>query len=337
MLETYSCLSASQMFRKTIVVIMTTGVLAGCGAGANDSTSVQDLLVQGQKAQSAHRDVDCIAIFSQALKRESTLVAAYVGRASCYVEAGNPAAAVHDYSQALARSPEDPSINLGRASAEEQTGNYSGSKNDFIRAGTLNSANPTQIVQAAEGLGHLGFYEDAGQVLNQGIKRYPNYWDLHRYRGELQGVLGNDVDALAEFQSALTLGHGANLAFILDTRANFYRQRQQFGLALADYDRAVKLDPDQYWLFAARARVQMAAGGLKKAELDFSTAIRLMEAVDPQSGILAGLLEERGKVFIQEGLKLQARDDLQEALRLTASTDTSTRTRLAALIASLGL
>jgi tetratricopeptide (TPR) repeat protein len=319
-----------------VVVAMAVLFICGCGS-QRTAPNVGALLDSAQKARDAHSDASCIATYTEALAAQPGLVTAYTGRAQCYVDSGNAAPAVNDYDQAIRISSQDPELFIDRAAAEQLIGNYSAAKTDLLRAGVSSSANPTQTVRVAESLGQLGFYADALTALDSGLNRYRGFWDLHRYRGEIEAILGDDQQALAEFKNALNAASGANAAFVLATRADFYVKRNDFTHAVADLNEAVLASPNQYWLFDSRAKARSAAGDLDGARSDLTRAIGLVAPnAPPNSRIVAKLLEERGQLFLQQGQKAKASADFRRALELTDASDLTFRSELQSLVAEAG-
>src|SRR6202043_365700 len=106
-----------------------------------------------------------------------------------------------------------------------------------------------------QGLNSLAFYSDALSVIDFGLQRFGNYWALHEYRAEIEGILGNDATSLAEFVVATTLATGVDLASVLTKRGDFYLRHKQFKLAVTDFDQAIRLDAQHWEAFEGRAKV----------------------------------------------------------------------------------
>jgi len=326
-------------FARLSVLVSLALFLAGCGAAPQaGQSSVRDLLASGQRARDQHSDAACIQTFTEVLRLQAEVVSAFVGRAACYLDEGNAAAAVQDYAAAIRLSANDPDLYIGRATAEQQIGNYSQAQADLQRAASFSSANPGQLVRSAEGLGQMGFFRDAKSVLDDGIKRYPDFWDLHRYRAELQGQLGVDGDALAEFEKAVRLSSGSDLAFVLNTRAFFYMKRHQYKQAIADFTQGVAADPTQYYLLRGRAEARLAVGDSTGALNDLGTAIGMFSS--PADSVsktsLVNLLIERAQILLQLGNNAGAASDIRAALKIVPPGDSDTRARLQQLLVSSG-
>ena len=75
-----------------------------------------------------------------------------------------------------------------------------------------------------------------------------------------------DPEALVEFQRALELKPDAVLA--LNGRAGVYLRRKQYALALADYDKALQINPRYGPAYLNRANAREAIGDRPGAAAD---------------------------------------------------------------------
>jgi tetratricopeptide (TPR) repeat protein len=250
---------------------------------------------------------------------------------------GNYAAAVHDYSEAVDLSPDDPQLYLQRAAAQLGVGNISAASSDYRRLSSLTSANPSDLVQAAQGLRNAGSFLDAQTAVDDGLKRYGSSWDLHRFRAIIESDLGNDSEALREFAAAARMAIGVSLAQVVADEGDFYLLRQQYPLAIHAYNEAVRLDGTQYRYLQQRARSRAAAGDFTNAQADYTASIALYRSQSPpdQDG-LAELFIERGRLFQQHGSAQQALADFREAFQVSRPSNTPQRNNIQQLIASVG-
>ncbi len=310
-------------------------LLVACGQpGA--STDARALLEAADKDRDAHRTDECINGYTKVLAAQSQVVKAYVGRAACYIEKGNAPAAVLDYNEAVRLSPNDPSLYLLRGAAHETVGNRSAAAADYKRMSDLPSANPDQILQGAQSLGNIGYYPDALAVVSQGLRAFPSYSRLHQYRANLEVVLGDDQEALKEFEAALRSATGTGLAAVLADRGNFYAQRQKYSLAVADLDQAIRVHPD-YTYFEARAQIRLASGDFGRAAADLTTAITIFKTLaSADKGPLVRLLEKRGKLYLEQGQRDKALVDFRQALEMLPPSAKGDRARVTAEITSAG-
>ena len=93
----------------------------------------------------------------------------------------------------------------------------------------------------AVGLYTDGKYEDALRDYETSIREYPGFFHAQRGRARTLMQLGRDREALEAFNEVLERDPGSAVSFanrgILQDRMGLYPQ------AIADYDRAIKMDP----------------------------------------------------------------------------------------------
>jgi tetratricopeptide (TPR) repeat protein len=102
---------------------------------------------------------------------------------------------------------------------------------------------------------------------------------------------------------------GTDLAGALQTRAEGYRFAKQYEKALADFDRALELDPKLAKAYANRAEVYRILGQFEKVIGDTTEAIRL----DPTYN---AFFTVRGLAYEQQGEPSRARADYNKALAI---------------------
>jgi tetratricopeptide (TPR) repeat protein len=244
---------------------------------------------------------------------------------------------VDDYNQALRLSPQDPILYILHGRAEEEVGNNTIARSDFNRAGSV-STDPELTAQAADALGSLTFYGDGLSLAEQGIARFPKHWELHRARAHLEAAIGDDSAALGEFQLAVRLAPASKLADVLGDRADFYRLRLDYALAIADYTQAIGLTRSNHTLFAGRAYARMAIGQWREALKDLTTAIEIYTDLHSSSTWpLARLYEDRGKASVEIGDSPAAARDFREALLIIGTSGPADwKSRLADELGSSG-
>jgi tetratricopeptide (TPR) repeat protein len=104
---------------------------------------------------------------------------------------------------------------------------------------------------------------------------------------------------------------GKDLAGALQTRAEGYRITKQYEAALADFDRAIALDPKLAKAYANRAEVHRMLGHYDQVIADTTQAIRL----DPSFNAFYTV---RALAYEQQGNLAGARADYDKALAIPA-------------------
>jgi tetratricopeptide (TPR) repeat protein len=113
-----------------------------------------------------------------------------------------------------------------------------------------------------------GDYDRAIAEYNEALKLVPTFATGYSNRG-LAYMSKNDFDhAIADFSEAIRIEPKFVLAY--NNRATAYLT--DFDHALADYDEAVRLDPESPSMFRNRGIINLYAGKLPKALVDFNQA-----------------------------------------------------------------
>lgn len=294
-------------------------ILSSCSTTPNQ-VNIQSLI---QSAQNASGTADCISAYTRVLEARSDLVSAYVGRGDCYMDNDNAVAAVHDYAQAIGMQPDNADLYVDRGEALQEAGDFHAAEADFMRAGHFTTASARQVLTAAEGLGEIGLYTEALRLVDSGLDRFPDFWELHKYRADLQLALGSEAVAFKEFDTAMRLAMtDGDRAWILEDRAGYYLARQRYDLAEADYGLAIRLVSDNYHLFYGRAKARLALGDRSGAEQDFDSAIESYAMRRPVNSLqLVQLFEERGRLYLGEDEPTKAVADFRSGLAALSSSD----------------
>jgi tetratricopeptide (TPR) repeat protein len=147
-------------------------------------------------------------------------------------------------------------------------------------------------------------------------------------RGRIAMRHGKYQGAIADFDQAIRLD--PNRASLFRDRGLARRESGQLDLAIADYDEAIALAPGVAPSYYERGLALAAKGDLDLAVLSFNTAVRLMpEDVDARLN--------RGLALLAQGRPGEARADFQAVLALPAKRGGDKAHQLAsAKLAALG-
>ena len=93
------------------------------------------------------------------------------------------------------------------------------------------------------------------------------------WRGENYRLMERYDEALADFDRAIELD--PKYAWAIGSRGVTYRLMERYDEALADFDRAIELDPKYAWAIGSRGQVYQAMGRYDEALADFDRAVEL--------------------------------------------------------------
>ncbi len=108
----------------------------------------------------------------------------------------------------------------------------------------------------------------------------------HYNKGVEYGQQGRFDDAIAEYSKAIELD--PSLAEAYSNRGDAYRALGEIQRAIADYAEAIRLNPQDAGAYAGRALAYTALGKDREAEDDFEKAVELGVEAD----LLRALVEE---------------------------------------------
>jgi tetratricopeptide (TPR) repeat protein len=129
--------------------------------------------------------------------------------------------------------------------------------------------------------------------------------------GRLALQHGDYDEAIRLYSRAIESGDLSqdDLASAHESRGYAYDHKGQYDEAIADYDVAIRLKPDDAWAYSNRGNAYNKKGEHDRAIADFDTAIRLK----PDD---AGLYTNRGNAFSVKGQQDRAITDYDAAIRL---------------------
>ncbi len=119
---------------------------------------------------------------------------------------------------------------------------------------------------------------------------------------------GDWDQALADFDRAIRMQ--PRLADAYSNRGNVWQQKGELQKALFDFNQAIKLNPRHSAAFNNRANLYQANGELAEAILDYTRSI----AIEPAK---ATAFANRGLTFLQLGRSREAEADFKRAIELT--------------------
>lgn len=189
---------------------------------------------------------------------------------------GQHRAAIADFDQALARQPDYSDALTNRGRAFQALGEIAAAAEDFGRA--LAGAAGAAAVPALHNRGMLrqeqGDLVGALTDFDRALEISPRHTPTRIARGLARKQAGALDDAVADFDRALADGTAYGLAAIYHGRGGVRVLQNQFAEALADYDQALSLEPDNVCYYISRANAYYHKRD-ERAILDFRMAFRL--------------------------------------------------------------
>lgn len=258
-------------------------------------------------ARFAEGDIDsALAGLTLTLDLDPGYAEAWNNRGTLLRIVGRHAEAAADFDRAVAARPNYPEALTNRARLLQERGDTEAARADLDLALEACGGSPF----AASVLHNRGMLEQGGGDLARAMGDFdlaleidPEHASTHVCRGAARKEAGDLDGALADFESALTKmpHHEADL---LHRRAGVLALRGDFAAAVADYDRAVAIEPENlfYYISRGNARYHLRQ---PRGLLDYRMAFRIdlegaarefarLLVADANAGI-AGVLENCDK------------------------------------------
>ncbi|MBA4019886.1 MAG: hypothetical protein C0483_22190 [Pirellula sp.] len=179
---------------------------------------------------------------------------------------------------------------------------------DFFTREIARTPTPFAYVSRARALVQRGAHPEAVQSCRQALALAPDYAPAHCVLGRALTKLQQFYDALDALDRAAALD-GAS-GFIYCTRAQTHRAMNNPAAALADFERAIKLDDRLVSAYFGRGSVLAEFGDDDAALRDFATVVSMYPAY-------YYALNERANIWLRREAWQQACDDYTAALQFS--------------------
>ena len=198
----------------------------------------------------------------------------YNNRGEVYYRKGEYDRAIADYDQALRLDPDFAFAYNGRGSVYIRKGAYDRAIADIDQALRLDPDFALAYNNRGSAYFHKGEYDRAIEYLYD-LEEIRKAWPYNG-RGSVYYRKGAYDRAIADFDQALRLDPDYALAY--NGRGNAYTGKGEHDRAIADFDQALRLDPDYASVYNDRGRTHFYRGRFAHAVPDLRRAV----AADPE-------------------------------------------------------
>ncbi|MFD7027294.1 tetratricopeptide repeat protein [Streptomyces sp. NPDC059917] len=253
-------------------------------------------------------------------------------------------AALADFTHALALAPGDLSIRTRRGDANSRSNRFLEALDDFTHVIEAAPENFHALIKRGAVHTDLERFDEALLDFDRALALKPGYHEAlllraylharaHRYqealadldlmtaidsflaalvlRAEIHSRLGRFEDALSDADQVLDRGTPELRVLSLCTRASVLLQYDRLDDALADLERALKMDPNCADAYSSRGTAYQSQGFFEKALADHDRAV----AIAPRS---PEALIHRGETYLLMGRFMAALEDFDRALAIDA-------------------
>ncbi|CAN5442874.1 hypothetical protein BH10BAC4_BH10BAC4_22760 [soil metagenome] len=309
---------------RKIAAIVTILVLISITGTSQDKKTPQFWFEKGEQALARKEYVAARAHFSECLRLDNRFADAYRLRAISQEHLGENERALTDYNIYVELKPEDPEALFSRGVLRFEANQFLPARQDFLK-----------VLRAPKGetntvyFGREKYNESNGKIFTaqNGGKDY-----VYNYLGLIETKLKRYDVAIGWLDSAVK--NSPNNASYLINRGSARLDKNDKAGAKADFENALKLEPDNSLAIHNLATLKAAAGEKESSELLLSEAIERNKNLPypradrafqrMQKNDLAGALEDYNEVvkleprdyenYLNRGLVKEKMKDLQGAL-----------------------
>lgn len=259
-----------------------------------------------QAAQGDHEAA--IAAFTQAIELEPERAELYADRALSLEASGLPVNALLDYDEALERDADFFEAALGRGQLRHRLRQFGGAIGDLSHAIDLAPAMSAPYLALVAAALDLGDAELAFSSVSEGLESVPRAErpSLHRARAQALMALSREREALADWDALIA--SGSPTADDFTSRGEAHLEAGNISAALADFERAIALDPIHQGALAARAEALATQGQTTRAIAAYGDLLRAAPT--------ALIHNARGDLHFQQDDFAAARADYEAATTL---------------------
>jgi tetratricopeptide (TPR) repeat protein len=259
-----------------------------------------------------------IADYSNAIRLDPTLAAAWSGRGWARGHQDDWAGVIADYSKAIELAPTLPAAWINRGEARGKQGDIDGEIADETRALELDATLAAAWANRGEARGRKLDWDGAISDATRALERAPGLAGAWGNRGYARAAKGDSDGAIADCSKAIELI--PTLAMAWAQRGGARGTNGDMDGAVADCSRAIELDPKLAVAWAFRGAARVSKNDDDEGIRDLSTAIEL----DPR---LSLAVTNRAAARRKGGDLKGAISDYERALELDPASSDAARVR----------
>ena len=262
-----------------------------------------------------------ITNYTRSIEEYPQYAEAYNGRGWAYLEQGNYVEAIKDCNKAIQLKPDFAEALTCRGMASAFNNAYDEALSDCQEA--IKHKPEYAAAYLCQGIVHWYQKENAKAIekYNEAIKFEPGFARAYFYRGIAYADTGNEAEARRNYQKAAelesngeTARYSSEVASAYHHRGLAYHKQEKYKEAIADFDKAIKLNPEYAEAYGNRGLAYRAIGNFEQSIKDFKEAIRL------QPGNLAFYIQ-RGDTYFLKGSYKEAIEDYSKVIEVSPTAE----------------
>ncbi len=277
-------------------------LLALSGNPLAPAESINDLRDQAFQLYDQGRFREAVALLDRVLARHHRDIEALIKRGNCYCRLDQPARALPDFDQAIHYNPLHPGGYTDRGIALLMLGRNEEALASFTQAvrawnGPASIVDRMLDIAYSPGGTSLPLFPvpntARGLSRKQTLQIKQGHATAHSGLGQAYHRLGEDERAIAEYNQAIKIYPDDPNAFI--GRGDCCLSLGEPDRALDNYNEAIRVGPNYSRAYARRGKLLETKGEWDKAQADYDKAIQLDPHFTYALRLRAGLLSRRGQ------------------------------------------
>ncbi len=240
---------------------------------------------------------------------------AYINRGEVRQKLGDFGGAIEDYDIAIRLGDDYAYVYFRRGTAKANLGDKKGAIKNYDKAIRLDSAYTDALLKRAEAKYSLKDYRGAIKDYDAVIRSKPGDTVLaliYVKRGSAMSELGDNERAIEDCNMTIGLKPvDILLAAAYNLRGGAKSAQGDNENSIIDYDKAIQLEPDYAEFYYNRGVANAELGRTEAAEMDFKTALELLD----QEGSISKSVDGETTVDLYLRVRHDLKADIEKALR----------------------
>jgi len=255
--------------------------------------------------------------------KDSEKLEAYRTRANIWSGLGRHQEALADWDQAIRINPKDALFYNNRGGEKFNLGRFDEAIADYDRSLEIDSnflfAYLNRGVAKLRSKNHSA---DALHDLEHVAEKAPNFPDIHHVRGDAHSKLHRYPEAVADYDQAIKNNPQDIRSYL--NRAVAHKEMGHWDEAIADYSQVIKINPNDAVAHLNRGAAKSRKGLFKDAIIDYDRAVKL----DPKNAVA---YNNRGGARYDLGEFEKAIADYDQAIKISPNFEAAIQGRKSAL------
>jgi tetratricopeptide (TPR) repeat protein len=295
------------------------------------------------KAYGLKKDYDrAIADYTEAIRLDPGYATAFYNRGNTYAVKKDYDRAIADYTDAIRLNPRYAEAFTNRGNQYAHKKEYDRAIADYTDAIRLDPKHTLAFYNRGNAYADKKEYDRAIADYTEAIRLDPRYADAFYNRGNQYAHKKEYDRAIADYNEAIRLGSkdakakreaaeaeqqrlaakaeeerkakagGKNPELVFYNRGNEYADKGDLDRAIAEYNEALRINPNFNMALANRGLAYSEKGDIERALADYNEAIRLV----PENAVSVPAFINRGHIYAKKGDIERALADYNEAVRL---------------------